>query len=1097
MRILTRRIMRFCHVAIFSAIVMAAQAQTAVVITGKVTDKQKRPIAGVSVTEIDADKRIVKGVATDVDGNFALRITDSRHRVSFSFIGYKSQEELAVNSRRLFNITLEQAAKDEAEVIVVAHRKTDNGMLPVAERNSTLAYSKISAKEMEEMQATSIDQALQGRLAGVDIAANSGDPGAGMQIRIRGTSSINSSNDPLIVVDGMPYETQVPSDFNFGTADDQGYASLLNIAPADIKDITILKDAAATALWGSRAANGVIVINTKRGTRGKPALSYTFKGTASLKPTPIPMLDGAKYSALIPEEYMNRNGIPLNLQAVNEFKYDPNNPYYYYNYSNNTDWIGAISRTGYTHDHNISMTGGGAKARYYASLGYLDQKGVTVGTDLRRISTRINLDYLVSERISIRTDLSYSHTGNNKNYADNVRDLAYAKMPNMSIYEYDEYGNLTPNYFSPAFNIQGQYGGINSNNDIVGTANPVAMANAAGNNVITDRITPKFNIQYTIKPRVLIATVDVQFDINSVKNKKFLPQIATGLPWTDNNVNQTYDGDNDGFNVQTKSALVYTPQIENEKHSFTGLFNVMTYDSKSVTYQARTSNTPSSNLQDPSVPSRTNGALSNLSASTKQTSTMSALINGQYGFDDRYIINVALRGDATSRLSSSQRYGLFPSVSGRWRISGEKFMSTLKFSKSIDDLSVRASYGRSGNAPKNDYTFYNRYDNLDWNYLGEAGVYAANMGLKKLKWETVIGQNAGFNLVMFRNRLNLDIEVYKNRTKDLFFYDLQIASVNGFNKVDMNVGTMDNQGWEINLNTTPLKTRKWAVDFNFNIARNENIIREISEFYPVEKGNITQNGQYKSYMQVDNPFGSFYGFRYLGVYKDLEDTRAHGEDGKPTVRPNGEQVFMRFNYPATDYTFQPGDAKYDDINHDGTIDYRDIVYLGNSNPLFTGGFGFNVSYNNQWRLSTFFNFRYNYDIINGTEMNTTNMYGLNNQSTAVLKRWRKSGDVTDVPRALYAAGYNWLGSSRYVEDGSFIRFRTVTLRYNFSKSMLDRLKVKNLGAYVTAENIFTLTKYTGQDPEVSVRGSDPFRVAFDKSMTPPVKMITIGLTASF
>jgi TonB-linked SusC/RagA family outer membrane protein len=1088
MRILTRRIIQICHAVIFSAIVMAAQAQNAVVITGKVTDKQKRPIAGVSVTEIDADKRIVKGVATDVDGNFALKISDSRHRVSFSFIGYKSLEDLAVNSRKVFNITLEQTAKDFEEVIVVAQRRADNGMLPVAERNSTLAYSRISAKEMEEMQATSIDQALQGRMAGVDIAANSGDPGAGMQIRIRGTSSINSSNDPLIVVDGMPYETQVPTDFNFGTADDQGYASLLNIAPSDIKDITVLKDAAATAIWGSRAANGVIVINTKRGARGKPSLTYTFKGSVAMKPKPIPMLDGAKYSALIPEEYMNRNGIPLNLQTIDEFKYDPNNPYYYYNYSNNTNWVDAISQTGYTHDHNISMTGGGAKARYYASLGYLDQTGITIGTDLRRISTRINLDYVVSEKIRIRTDLSYSHTDNNKNFTDGVRNVAYKKMPNMGIYEYDEYGNPTPNYFSPASNVQGQY---------PGTYNPVAMVNTATNNVITDRVIPKFNIQYTIKPQVLVATVDVQFDINSLKNKSFLPQIATGRPWIENTVNQAYDGDNDGFNVQTKSSLIYTPQLKDSKHNFMGLFNVMTYDGKSVAYQAKTSNTPSSDLQDPSIPSRANSSASNLAANNSQTSNMSALINGQYGFDDRYMINVGLRGDATSRLSASQRYGLFPSVSGRWRISGEKFISKLKFSKSIDDLSLRASYGRSGNAPKSDYTFYNRYDNLDWNYLGEAGVYSANMGLKKLKWETVIGQNFGLNLVMFKNRLNLDVEVYKNRTKDLYFPGLQIASVNGFNNVDMNVGTMDNQGWEINLNLTPYVTKKWIVDFNFNIARNENIIREISEFYPVEKGNITQNGQYKTYMQVDNPFGSFYGFRYLGVYKDLEDTRAQGTDGKPTVRPNGEQVYMRFNYPAVDYVFQPGDAKYDDINHDGTIDYRDIVYLGNSNPMFTGGFGLNVSYNNQWRLSTFFNFRYDYDIINGTEMNTTNMYGYDNQSTAVLRRWRRSGDVTDVPRALYAAGYNWLGSSRYVEDGSFLRFRTVTLRYNFSKGLTDRIKIKNLSAYVTAENILTFTKYTGQDPEVSVRGSDPFRVASDNSMTPPVRMITIGITGSF
>ncbi|TDH24261.1 SusC/RagA family TonB-linked outer membrane protein [Segetibacter sp. 3557_3] len=1068
--------------------------QQSITITGKITDDKNSPVQGVSVTEIDAEKRVIRGVSTDVNGNFSMRISDTRHKLSLSNIGYIAIEDLSINTRRVFNVKMTSSSKQMGDVVVVAQKRTDNGMLSITDRNSTIATAKISAKEMEEMQATSIDQALQGRLAGVDIAANSGDPGAGMQIRIRGTSSINSSNEPLIVVDGMPYETQIPSDFNFGTADDQGYATLLNIAPSDIKDITILKDGAATALWGSRAANGVLIINTKRGTRGKPTLSYTFKGTVSPKAKPIPMLNGKQYSNLIPEAYMNRNGIPLNTQSVNEFKFDPNDPYYFYNYGNNTNWVDAISRMGNTQDHNISMTGGGAKARYYASLGYLNQQGVTIGTDLSRISTRINLDYNVSDRITFKTDLSYTHSNNSRNYADNLRSVAYIKMPNMGIYEYDEYGNLTPVYYSPFANIQGQFLGVSGSN-IRGTINPVAMAYSAVNKVTSDRIIPKFNLQYAIDPNIWTATFDVQFDINNTKSKSFLPQIATGRPWTENTVNISYDGDNDGFNVQTKSSLTYTPRINDSKHSFLGLLNVMTYDARSVSYQAQTTNSASSNLQDPSIPARANGTESKLASGTSQTRTRSALLNAQYGYDDKYMINAGLRGDANSRLSSANRYGLFPSLSTRWRISGEKFMT--RFNKVVDDLSLRASYGRSGNAPKRDYTFYNTYSNLNWNYLGEAGVYSSNMELRNLRWETVIGQNVGVNLAMFKNKVSLDVEFYKNRTKDLFFQDLQIASENGFNDVDMNVGTMDNQGWEIALNTTPFKNKTWTIDFNFNISRNINVIREISEFYPVEKGNITSNGQYKTFMQVDNPFGSFYGFRYKGVYKDLDATVVRNDKGEPVLRPNGDVVYMRFNYPTVDYTFQPGDAMYEDINHDGTIDYRDIVFLGNSNPQFAGGFGLNVAYKSQWRLSTFFNFRYKYDIINGTEMRSTNMYGYDNQSTEVLQRWRKPGDVTDVPRALFATGYNWLGSSRYVEDGSFLRFRTVTLRYTFTKPTLEKMKIKNLSAYITAENIVTATRYTGQDPEISVRGSDPFRVATDNSMTPPVKMFTIGLTGSF
>jgi TonB-linked SusC/RagA family outer membrane protein len=1066
---------------------------TAVTVQGKVLDQNRKPVQGVTVAEVDAEQRTIRAVTTDVLGNFAIRITNTADSLSFSYIGNETIRQ-PIGNRTTINVTMRRMDMGLSEVVVVARRRTDNGMMAIDERDLTTAAVKISAKEMEEMQAASIDQALQGRLPGVDITAASGDPGAGMQIRIRGTSSINSSSDPLIVVDGMPYETQVPSDFNFGTADELGYASLLNIAPTDIRDITILKDAAATAIWGSRAANGVVVINTKRGAIGKPVLTYTFKGSITQKPETIPMLNGDQYSSLIPEEFMNRNGTPLNTQTIKEFQFDPNDPYWYYNYSNNTDWLKAISKNGWVQDHNISMTGGGEKARYYASLGYFEQEGTTIGTNLKRISTRINLDYNVSNRIRFRTDLSFSHTNNARNYADNLREVAYKKMPNMSLYEYDEFGNLTPNYFSPVFNVQGQYNGIDRNK-IVGTVNPLAMASDARSNITTERITPHFNLQYDIIKRVLLTTFDVQFDINNTKNRSFLPQTATGRPWTETSVNRAYDGDVDVFNVQTKTSLIYTPQLKNENHELMSSLILFTYDNKSISQEARTSNTASSLLQDPSIPSRTQNADLGLVSGTWQTRSVGATFSTQYGFMDRYIINVGLRGDGHSRFGPANRYGLFPSVSARYRISGEPFMR--QYDDWLDDLSLRGSYGQSGNAPRRDYSFFNVYDNFDWGYLGQAGVYPANMELKNLRWETITGQNVGINLIMFKNRVNLDVEMYKNRTTDLFFDGLQISSFTGFNSVNMNVGTLDNQGWEIGLNTTPYRSSKLVLDVNFNISRNQNVIREISEFYPTERGNITANGQYKTFMQVNNPFGSFYGFRYLGVYTDAEATKAKGGSGKPITGPNGQEVYMRFNYPAVDYIFQPGDAMYQDMNHDGNINYMDVVYLGNGNPKFTGGFGASATYKGSLKLTAFFNYRYKYDVVNGTKMTTSNMWGYDNQSTAVLRRWRKPGDITDIPRALFSSGYNWLGSDRYVEDASFLRFRTLTLRYTFPRNVVEKMKIKNLSGYITTENLFTWTNYTGQDPEVSMRGSDPFRVALDNSMTPPVKTFTIGLTGSF
>lgn len=1084
-RMWNKRIKLLSFTAFFLLLSVTVFAQE--VLRGRVTDKEGKPLQGVSISELDADSRIVRGTQTDIEGYFVLKNVNTKNRISVSYIGYKSVTQ-RINGRTSINFSLEDSQADLGEVVIVARPSSSNGMINVPEKNLTTAVSRINAKEMEEMQAPSIDQALQGRLSGVDITASSGDPGAAMNIRIRGVSSINSTGIPMIVLDGMPYETEIPSDFNFGTADEQGYAQLLNISPADIKDISVLKDAAATAIWGAKAANGVLVITTKRGSIGKPTLNYTFKGSVSLVPKPIPLLNGDQYSSLIPEAFMNRIGTTLNTTLNREFNYDPNDPYWYYNYSNNTNWIDAISRTGYIQDHTVSLTGGGEKAKYFASVGWFDQKGITIGTGLQRINTRINLDYTVSEKIKFFTSFSYTHSNQVRHYLSgnesSIRGMAYIKMPNMSVFEYDAEGNLTTNYFSPAGNVQGQYSRI---------YNPVAMADKAKYGVLGDRIIPRFQVEYDIIKRVLKATFDVQFDINNTKNNSFLPQIATGRPNTETVVNRAYDGDIDAFSVGTKTSLIYTPQIKNENHNVQAYMNILTNDYTAVFQEVMSSNTASSLLVDPSIQSRTQNNELRAVSGQNQNRSVGALIGAQYGFKDKYLVNVTLRGDGNSRFGPNYRYGLFPSVSARWRISEEGGLKDLKW---LDDLSLRASYGIAGQVPRYDYLFYNTYTTYDYTYLDQAGVIPSRMELKNLRWETMRGTNIGYNVSIFKGRVRMDGEVYRNRTKDLFFDGLQIASYTGYNSLFMNVGTMDNQGWELAVWTQPYKSKNLTVGFDFNLSGNQNVIREISEFYPSQRGDVTKNGEYLRLLQINNPFGSFYGYKFKGVYADRNSTIAKDAKGNPIIGPNGQTIYMRFNYPQTDYIFQPGDAMYEDINNDGNINYMDVVYLGNSNPKLSGGFGPSVTWKN-FRLTSFFSFRLGYDVINGTKMNTTNMFGFDNQSTAVLSRWRKEGDVTDMPRALINGGFNWLGSDRYVEDASYVRFRTVTLRYNFDKKALKKMKMKSASFYVTAENLFTFTNYLGQDPEVSFRGSDPFRVSYDYSMTPPSKNITIGLVASF
>src|SRR4030043_51304 len=433
-------------------------------------------LPGATVVELDKNNRVIKGSVTDIDGNFVLPINSRENNIQFSFIGFKS-EIMKIGDQNSFNVQLVEDVKMIESVQVVAEKRTNTGFMEISDRNLAIPVQKISAAEIQEVQASTIDEALQGRLAGVDIVSNSGDPGGGMSIRIRGVSTLRANSRPLIVVDNVPYEINIAPDFDFATANEEGYSQMLNISVDDIKEITVLKDAAATALWGTKAANGVLSITTKRGSRSmKPQVTYTYRGTLSLEPKPVPMLNGDQYSTLISEGVMNVYGIPLNTIENKEFLYDPSDPYWYYNYSQNTNWLDEVSRNGYIHNHDFALSGGGLKAFYRFSVNYQDQLGVTLGTSLNRFTTRLNLDYIISDKLRLRADLSYAHglsnlnySSNWTNYSSNLRSIAYKKMPNMAVYEFDATGNQAPNYFSPEQNIQGTY---------PTTYNPVAMAEA-------------------------------------------------------------------------------------------------------------------------------------------------------------------------------------------------------------------------------------------------------------------------------------------------------------------------------------------------------------------------------------------------------------------------------------------------------------------------------------------------------------------------------------------------------------------------------------------------------------------------------------------
>ncbi len=1062
------------------------QAQEQILIRGRVTsltDAQGLP--GVNVVELDRNNRIVKGSITDLYGNYVLSITSRENYIQFSFIGYKTQT-MPIGDRTSVNVILQEDVMMLTGVEVTGERReSGTGFMEVAERDLAIPFQKISAARIEEVQASTIDEALQGRLAGVDIVSNTGDPGGGMSIRIRGVNTLNANDKPLIIIDNVPYETNISSDFDFATANEEGYAQMLNIAVDDIKEIMVLKDAAATALWGTKAANGVLAITTKRGMKSlKPRVSYTYRGTISFKPKPIPLLTGDQYSTLIQEGVMNVTGIPLNTLENKEFLYDPSEPYWYYNYGQNTNWLNEITRTGFINNHDLSLTGGGEKAKYRFSVNYQDQKGVTLGTNLNRFTTRLNLDYDISDKLRLSADLAYAHGMSHGNYSNNLRSVAYQKMPNMGVYEFDEQGQQTPVFFSPEINIQGTY---------PSTYNPVAMAEEGSNITTNDRIMPKFQVNYRIL-KGLTYNFDIAFDINNTKRNLFLPQIATGRHWTNLYVNRATDSDEDTYYIYTNNRLSYTNTF-NDIHQVTATLNFQTNDSKGIQYLTTTAGSASSELKDPSIPARIQESGLQLSSNSWQNRDNGLVALLHYSYKDRYIISGGMRREGNSKFDENFRFGIYPSLSLAWRLSAEEFMSKYTF---FDDLRIRASYGENGYAPRTAYAFFNNYSTFNWTYLGNTAVYPVDMELENLKWESFITRNLGLTVEMFKGRIMLDYDIYKNRTKDMFGYNVAIPSSSGYEGILMNVGTLDNQGWDFSFRSYPVRTQDLTVSVDFNIARNYNILREVADDYPLERGRTTTNGDYKRIIQVGNPIGSFYGYRYLGVYKDEEDLIARDASGQKIYDANENPVKMVYNYPAVNYEFQPGDAKYEDINHDGNINYLDVVYLGDANPDFTGGFGSLIKYKNL-SLNIFFYGRYGNEIINETKMQGENMFSYNNQTTATLRRWRKPGDETDIPRALIGYGYNWLGSDRFVDDGSFLRLRYVTMTYYFPKNILQKIGVEQLRLSVTMNNLLTFTRYLGQDPEININSRDGtiYTVGYDRSNTPRPKELTFNLNVNF
>lgn len=1123
--------------ALCSAMTISAQDHR---ISGTVSD-EFGPVIGCNVIEKDANNRNVNATITDVNGNFQLAIKNPKNKLVVSYVGYKTFSQV-IGSQTNFQVQLKDA-NELGTVTVTAKQRFRGDGLSIPKDEVSVATQTMNMEIVDGLAFTSADEALQGQIAGLDIVANSGNLGAGTTMRMRGVTTINGSSEPLIVVNGNIMDVPDAKDTDWSTATEETYSSLLSINVNDIESIDIMKDAAATAIWGARGANGVISIKTKRGKRGKIRIDYNFSLQGNWQPKGYNLLSGDEYTMLMKEELYNPTQNPSATTNINELNYNKSWAEYN-NWNDNTDWVKAVTQTGWNQSHGLTISGGGEKAVFRISANYDHQTGTIIKQVLNRFSTRLNLEYYVSDKLKFTTEFPLTYTKNQKSYA-NILGKALSMAPNMSIYREDGNGIDTNEYYIMLPSAEkDEYGSsisgtsslqLKSVRDI---GNPVAIANLAWNNESTYRITPDFRINYYFlgnddhKTR-LDYEGQVYLDIFSKSNPTYCPGSLSTNGWKDNSYNLYTMDDYNSFQFQTRHQLIFTPKFKNEDIAWMMLGRWELTSGTSYGQNVSERKLPLG-AQSPTLPAE----ISNMSTSNGEWRSMAGVFSTHLSYKGRYNADFTVRADGTTRFGDNNKWGYFPGMSVRWNISDEPWMKWSR--KVLSMLAFRPSWGVNGRTPSSEYLQYAKYAAGSQYGNGNTMLPSTRVDglqLSDLKWEKTTSWNLGANLGLFDDMIEADFNYYYKKTKDLLNPGVAISSQTGYTTLAWkNIGSMENKGWEFNITAKKfIKAGKFSMDASFNVAQNFNKITEMDQTVLDginEDWSADSRGKYFKRIQVGNALGSIFGLRHKGVYQYsydyLENLRRQGyvmdgnekimirnnnelvdyinnrflpsgktapialnRDGKVITGSDGKPLRMTYNSKdgGETYKFDGGDVIYEDVNHDGTINSLDMVYLGNSNPKFSGGFGFTFRYGN-WSLRTNFVYRTGFKVVNFARMGVEKMYDTTNQSTAVNWRWRKNGDMTEIPRALYNYGYNWLGSDRYVEDASFLRFSYVSLSYDVPKKFLKSVGLNTLRFDLSGQNIFVWSKYSGTDPEHANNG---WNFASDSSQTPRSKSFTLRM----
>lgn len=995
--------------AVVAPVEKLEQQQIPISIHGVIKDDMGVALPGVNVLV----KGTSIGTTSDGEGAYTLEVPGAESILVFSFIGFETKEVL-VGAQTTLDVILNADTRTLQEIVVVGYGKQEKG-------DVTGSVSSIKSEDLKSIPVPNVSTAMQGRAAGVQVIAN-GAPGSDATFIIRGLGTINSTN-PLLVIDGMPV------------------ASGLNtLNPDDIESVQILKDASAAAIYGSRGANGVVIVTTKNGKReAASSLSINFYTAVQQVTNLTEMLNSSEFAQLN-NEMMMANGQPTNPAFA-----DPST------ITTTYDWLGAMFRSAPMNNLSVSYSGGSAKSNFHVSGNVLDQKGVVINTGYKRYSIQLNADHEIMKGLTFGHNLTLNHDiKTNGNYG--IRE-AMAMVPLQPIY------NADGSYSNPIGNPL-WYGGMN---------NPIGLAE------VPENATKGYNLIGSMYGEIEIVKglkfrtnggLQVNFWDTKNWNPKYdwspTPQIETYLGTTYNkNINWLWD-----------NTLTYDTKL-NDIHHLTVLVGTSAQENYYSYNFASRQGFASDVTQE--INSGGKETLDN-GGSASEWSLFSYFGRLNYTYKDRYLLTATVRRDGSSKFGANNRFGTFPSFSAAWRISEEPFFQNgnLTF---IQSLKLRGGYGETGNQDIGSYQFASVLVTGQYNFNDQLvnSVYPLAMSNPNIQWETVKQTNLALDVAFLDGRIDVTVEGFVKDTDDMLV-NAPVPISTGYNpsfRPSVNAGKMTNRGIELTIGTkNTTGALVWNTDFNLTYLQNQ--IVSLNDTVPISRGGIGLNMNL-SRLQNGHPMNAFFGHVTNGVFQSQEEVDEYA------LQTGGADIYNRTS---------AGDIRFMDLNNDGVINDDDRTYIGNPNPKFIFAMNNTFTYKN-FDMSVFIQGEYDKDIFNANLIWQEGMGAVQNQTKRVISRWVGEGTSNEIPRAVYGdPNKNARPSDRFIEDGSYVRIKNVTLGYSLPKSVIQRIHLTRARFYFSAQNLYTFTNYSGNDPEVGVSG-------IDLSVYPVTRTLSVGANLTF